>query len=418
MKTLLKNARILKMDGSEIFFGDILVENEFIKKIADKIDVKADKIIDCKGNLLMPGFKNAHAHTAMVFARSAADDLSLHDWLFNVIFPMEEKFKKNDIYHLTKCGLLEYIKGGITAAFDMYFSPKEIIKACREIGFRDVILATSTKESIDEIRNNYLSLNKENDLISYKIGIHAEYTTPYERIKDIANLVNELKCPAYLHIAETSSEVDDCIKRYNKRPTVLLNELGFFNYGGGGFHCIYLDEEEINIFKEKNISIISCPGSNAKLASGIAPLYKYQEKGLNIALGTDGAASNNSLDMFKEMYLASTLQKLINDDPSLMDGKEVLKMATVNSAHAMGLYNADTLEENKLADIIMIDLNSPCMQPINNIEKNIVYAGSRDIIKMTMINGRILYYNHRFAKHIHEKTIYSKAQKITNRLKS
>ena len=418
MKILLKNARILKMDGSDIFFGDILINGKFIEEISQSIDSNnADKVIDCEGNLLMPGFKNAHAHTAMVFARSIADDLPLHDWLFDVIFPMEEKFQENDIYNLTKLGILEYIKCGITAAFDMYFSPKEIIKACREIGFRDVILATSTSESVEEIENNYLSYNKKDDLISYQIGIHAEYTTPIKRIEEISKLVNKLHARAYLHIGETKSEVQGCIDRYGVRPIVLLNNLGFFNYGGGGFHCNYFSDEEISICKEKNINIISCPASNLKLASGIAPLVKYQKSNLNIALGTDGAASNNSLDMFKEMYLASTLQKVVNDDASAMDAKDVLKMATVNAAHAIGLDNADILEKGKFADIIMIDLNNPSMQPINNIEKNIVYSGSKDIIKMTMINGKILYYNHCYCNDIDVKSIYKTCQEITNRLK-
>ena len=416
MKTLLKNARILTMDGEDIFFGEILIEDKYIKKIDLIINEDADLIIDCKDNLLMPGFKNAHAHTAMVFARSIADDLPLHKWLFDTIFPMEAKFKKNDIYHLTKLGILEYIKSGITAAFDMYFNPNEIIKASLDLGFRNVILATSDKESIEEIKQNYIQYNKKDDLISYRIGIHAEYTTSYERIKEIASLINELKCPCYLHVSETKSEVDDCLNRYKLTPVKFLDSLGFFNYGGGGFHSIYLTDEEIDIYKKKGVYVISCPASNLKLASGIAPLDKYQKAGLNIALGTDGAASNNSLDMFKEMYLASTLSKVMNNDASSMDGYEVLKMATVNSAHAMGLFDADILAENKLADIIMIDLQSPNMQPINNIAKNIVYAGSKDIIKMTMINGKILYYNNKFAKNIHPNTIYKKAQNITDRL--
>lgn len=416
MKTLLKNARILTMDGQDIFFGEILIEDKYIKKIDSKINEEADLVIDCKGNLLMPGFKNAHAHTAMVFARSIADDLPLHEWLFNTIFPMEAKFKKNDIYHLTKLGILEYIKSGITASFDMYFKPNEIIKASLDMGFRNVILATSDKESIEQIKKNYINYNQKDDLISYRIGIHAEYTTSIKRIKEISSLVNELKCPCYLHVSETKNEVNDCVNRYKTTPVKFLDSLGFFNYGGGGFHSIYLTDEEIDIYKNKGVYVISCPCSNLKLASGIAPLDKYKKAGLNIALGTDGAASNNSLDMFKEMYLASTLSKVMNNDASAMDGYEVLKMATVNSAHAMGLFNADILKENKLADIIMIDLQSPNMQPINNIAKNIVYSGSKDIIKMTMINGKILYYNNKFAKNIHLNTIYKKAQKITDRL--
>ncbi len=418
MKTLLKNALILTMKDEDIFKGEILIEDNLISEIGETVShALVDKIIDCEGNLLMPGFKNAHAHTAMVFARSAADDLALHDWLFDVIFPMENKFQDGDIYHLTKCGILEYLKGGITAAFDMYFKPLEIKKASEEMGFRNVILATSDKESISLIEERYKALNQDNSLISYQIGIHAEYTTSLERIKEIAALCNKLHARAYLHVGETLDEVNGCITRYNKRPLELLDSVGFFNYGGGGFHCNYFSDTEIEIAKKHNLSIISCPASNLKLASGIAPLYRYQTAGLNIALGTDGAASNNSLDMFKEMYLASCLQKVINKDPSIMDGFDVLKMATVNSAKAMGLDKCDVLDKNKYADIIMIDLKNPSMQPINNIKKNIVYAGSKDLVKMTMINGKILYYDGKFNLDIDVNNIYSNAQEITNRLK-
>ncbi len=418
MKILFINARILTMKSADIFFGELLVEDHLIKDIGTNLVREGvDKIIDCEGNLLMPGFKNAHAHTAMVFARSAADDLPLHDWLFDVIFPMEAKFLYGDIYHLTKCGILEYLSGGITAAFDMYFKPLEIKRASEELGFRNVILATSTEEPISLLEDRFKEFNKKDSLVTYKIGIHAEYTTPLERIKEVASLCNKLHTGGYLHVGETESEVQGCITRYNLRPIELLDSVGFFNYGGGGFHCNYFSDNEIEIAKKRNINIISCPASNLKLASGIAPLSKYQKAGLNIALGTDGAASNNSLNMFKEMYLASCLQKVVNKDASAMDGFEVLKMATVNASKAMGLDNADILDKGKYADIIMIDLSSPSMQPINNIAKNLVYAGSNDIIKMTMINGKILYFNKKFNLDINCDSIYAKAQEITRRLK-
>ena len=418
MKTLLKNARILTMKSKDIFFGDILVENNRIKYIGEHCLEKADKIIDCEGNLLMPAFKNAHAHTAMVFARSASDDLSLHDWLFDCIFPMEAKFQEGDIYRLTKAGILEYLTSGISTAFDMYFNPPEIIKASEELGFRNVILATSTEEPISLLRERYLTLNKKDSLISYRLGIHAEYTTPLERMKDVAALANELKAPVYLHIGETESEVQGCIERYGMRPVELMESIGMFNYGGGGFHCNYFSDNEIAIWKKRNLYIVTCPASNLKLASGIAPIYRYFKEGLNIAIGTDGPASNNSLDMFKEMYLVSALQKVVNKDASVMDGFEVLKFATVGGAKALGLDDADVLDEGKLADIIMIDLKNPAMQPLNNIPKNIVYAGSKDIVKMTMIDGKILYYNHNFLIDQDIDEIYKNAQRITERLQT
>lgn len=417
MITLFKNARILTMENKNIFIGELCVEDNKITYIGEHYDGHvADRVIDCENNLLMPGFKNAHAHTAMVFARSIADDLPLQEWLTTTIFPMEEKFQDGDIYHLTKSGILEYLSSGITAAFDMYFHVPEIVQASEEIGFRSIILATSDREPISLLRERYLSINRPNSLCKYHIGIHAEYTTSLERIRDIARLCHELKAPFYTHACETINEINDCIERHNTTPIKLLANEGLFEYGGGCFHCNYFTEEEIKIFAEKKLFVITCPGSNLKLASGICPVSKYQKAGINIAIGTDGAASNNSLDMFKEMYLVATLQKVINNDASCMDGFDVLKMATVGGANAMGLSECDILAPGKYADIIMIDLKNPAMQPIHNIAKNIVYSGSKDIVKMTMINGKILYYNHEFFVDEKVEDIFAKTQEISERL--
>ena len=419
MITLFKNARILTMESSEVIFGELAVKDNKISYIGPSYDGETpDRVIDCENNLLMPGLKNAHAHTAMVFARSCSDDLSLHDWLYTTIFPMEEKFQKDDIYHLTKLGILEYLTSGITAAFDMYFQVPEIVKASEELGFRSVILATSSSEPISLLRERYQTINKPDALCSYFLGIHAEYTTSEERIKDVVGLAHELKAPIYTHICETEAEVQGCVERHGMTPVKYWDSLGFYDYGGGGFHCNYFSDEEIEIFKKRNCYIVTCPCSNLKLASGIAPLMKYKKAGLKIAIGTDGAGSNNALDMFREMYLVSTLQKVTNQDPTVMDGFEVLKMATVNGAHALGLNNSDVLAIGKNADIIMIDLKNPAMQPINNIPKNIVYSGSKDCVKMTMINGKILYFDHKFYVDQDVDEIIRKANEITERLKA
>ena len=418
MLTLFKNARILTMKSSDVISGELVVKDNKIAYIGPRYEGEVpDRVIDCEGNLLMPGLKNAHAHTAMVFARSCSDDLSLHDWLYTTIFPMEEKFEDGDIYHLTKLGILEYLTSGITAAFDMYFCVPEIVKASEELGFRSVILATSASEPISLLRERYQTINKPDALCSYFLGIHAEYTTSEERIKEIVALAHELKAPIYTHICETEAEVQGCVERHGMTPVKYLDSLGFYDNGGGGFHCNYFSDEEIGIFKKHGCYIVTCPCSNLKLASGIAPLNRYKNAGLKIAIGTDGAGSNNALDMFREMYLSSALQKVTNKDPKVMDGLEVLKMATVNGALALGLTNSDVLDVGKYADIIMIDLKNPAMQPINNIAKNIVYSGSKDCVKMTMINGKILYFNHEFFVDQNVNDIIAKANEVTARLK-
>lgn len=421
MKTLFKNAQILTMIDDKIIKADLVVEDNLIAYIGKDSSSFApfDKVIDCHNNLLMPGFKNAHAHSAMVFLRGKADDVTLQDWLFKIVFPREEHLQPMDIYHLNKVAYLEYLSSGITACFDHYFYPLEGAKAAEEMGMRTLLLATYDEKYMrgEGLKNNYHRFNDNQDgLVKYAIGFHAEYTTDEELLQGTKEVINDLKCPFFTHIAETKKEVAECIDRHGVTPAKFLYDEGLFKYGGGGFHCIYLTDEEVKIFKENNLTVVSCPGSNAKLASGIAPLTYYFNEGINIALGTDGPASNNSLDMFKEMYMAATLQKIINNDARSIPAFEILKMATVNGAKIMGLDNADVLAVNKYADIIMIDLQKPNMQPVNNIVTNLVYAGSKDNVILTMINGKILYQNGQYFLKETPEEIYKKAEEITLRL--
>ena len=200
-------------------------------------------------------------------------------------------------------------------------------------------------------------------------------------------------------------------------PMAFLDSLGLFDFGGGVYHCVHMTDEDIAIMKQRGLYAVTNPGSNSKLASGIAPIAKYLANGIPVAIGTDGPASNNCLDMFREMFLVTGLGKLKEQDASAIDAWEVLKMATVNGAMAMGIYDADVLAEGKLADIIMIDLNMPNMQPLNNIAKNIVYSGSKINIKMTMIHGHILYENGEFKTKEKPEDIYRKANEIINKYK-
>lgn len=420
MTTLLKNARILKMDDTPIFMGNIVVKDKTIVYIGDDYDKFGpfDLVHDCEGNVLMPGFKNAHTHNAMTFLSSKTDDLSLHDWLFDAVFPREALLKEDDVYHLSKVAFLEMLTSGITACFDQYYFPLSTGKAAEEIGFKVLLLGTYNKlYGYEEIKQFYLNLNNNPDsVVRYCFGIHAEYTCSEEEIEIITRLVHDLKAPFYTHISETSSEVEECIKKRGMSPVEYFESKGLFDFGGGGYHCIYFSDKDIEIFKKHNCSIVTCPGSNTKLASGIAPLYKYQKAGLNIALGTDGPASNNCLDFFKEMTLATGLQKLLLMDPTALPAYEVLKMATVGGAKAMFMDDADILEVGKKADIIEIDIHRPNMQPLNNIVNNIVYSGSKDNIKMTMINGKILYLDKKFLIDEDVESIYQKCQEVTDRI--
>ena len=420
MKTLLKNAKILTMKNDQIIEGHIVIEGNRIAQIGKDVDLNGhyDKVIDCEGNLLMPGFKNAHTHSAMTFLRSKADDSSLQDWLFKEIFPREANLRDGCIKELTKVAILEYLTSGITAVLDQYFYPQEFEETAVKFGFRLVNLAMFDKDSrpVDVCLKLCEANKKEDYLIRYVIGMHSEYTGTDEMFAATKELLDKTQLPFYTHLSETSSEVSDCVFKRGLTPMEYFDSLHFFDRGGAIFHGVYLSDDDIEIIKKRDVVVVSNPSSNMKLASGVAEIKKLLANNVTVALGTDGPASNNALDMFREMYLVTGLQKLILKDPVSIPAFEVLKMATVNGAKAMGLKDADVLEVGKLADIIMIDLHRPNMQPINNIINNVVYAGSKDVIKMTMINGQVLYYNQQFFIDEDIDEIYSKVQKLTDEL--
>lgn len=421
MRIKFVNARILTMkDNQDVFEGELIVNEGFIEEAGERVsnDGKFDEVIDCGRNLLMPGFKNAHTHSGMSVLRSLADDLPLDKWLNESIFPVEARMSDDDIYEMTKLSVLEYLTSGITACFDMYLTPYSIAKAMDEMGFRCVQTGAvnNFSQSPELLEECYLNLNQDKSLQSFVLGFHAEYTTSPEIMKKIADLANKYKAPIYVHMAETKSEVAGCIERYNMTPLKYMDSIGMFNYGGGIYHGVYLTDEEMDIMKKHNMFEVTNPASNLKLASGIAPIAKYMDKDIPVAIGTDGPASNNCLDMFREMFLVTGLAKVKEGDAMAVDAKEVLKMATVNGAKCMRLDNCDILDAGKCADIIMINLDMPNMQPINNIVKNIVYSGSKINVMMTMINGNILYKDGKFMNNIDEHQIYSKVAEIKERL--
>lgn len=377
-----------------------------------------DREIDLAGDLVMPGFKNAHTHSAMTFLRSYADDLPLLDWLNQQVFPMEAKLTADDVYHLAKLAILEYLAAGITANFDMYMFAEANAAASRDMGFRTVLCGCIHDfcNTPDGLRKMYEDYNK-GGLVSCILGFHAEYTCSESLLREISAIAHEYKAPVFAHNSESASEVAGCIERHGTTPTAYLDSLGLFDYGGGGYHCIHLSDEDKAIFRDRGLWAVSCPGSNTKLASGIAPLTQLHDMGVHLALGTDGPASNNCLDMFREMFLATGLQKLANKDASAMAAETVFEMATRGGALAMGLADCDTLAPGKKADLTVLDMRRPNMQPVNAIVKNIVYSGSTSNIRLTMIDGRILYENGSFFVGEPADAIYEKANAIINRMR-
>lgn len=410
------NGKILSFtNGIEIKDGEVWTDGGIISYVGKGADERPafEREIDLKGDLIMPGFKNAHTHTAMTIFRSLADDMPLDRWLSEQVWPYEAKLTGEAVYDLTKLGIMEYLSSGITASFDMYFKNDYYAKANVDAGFRTVICAALNNFDADitNIEREYLKFNDYNELVSYKLGIHAEYTTSVERMEYMAALAEKYHAPCFTHMSETKAEVDGCIERYGLTPPQLLNRLGLFKYGGGGYHCVWLSEADIALMAEKKLYAVTCPASNLKLASGVAPIDALAQAGVPLAIGTDGAGSNNALDMFREMYLMSTLQKVQLNDAAAGCAERTLTAACCGGARAMGLDDCDNLAVGKRADLIVIDLHRPNMQPLNNIAKNIVYSGSKENVRLTMVNGRVLYENGEFYLDESAEDVYARCNK-------
>ena len=422
------NALILPLTESDVTAKPLVIEGElqiaddritYVGNSADApVSTQWDREIDACGNVIMPGFKNAHTHSGMTFLRSYADDLPLQQWLYDKVFPLEAAMTAEDVYWSSRLAILEYLTSGITANFDMYQKTESIVQASIDSGFRTVLCGSVNNfvSSPAELEQQYLRYNDTDPLISFQLGFHAEYTTDEKLLRKIAALSQRYSPPVYTHCSETASEVDDFIKRHGATPTVYLNRLGMFEHGGGGFHCVHMTEEDLDICLSGGLWVITNPSSNLKLASGIAPLTRMLRNGIRLAIGTDGPASNNCLDMFREMFLTTALQKVQDQDASAMDADVVLRMAASNGAQAMCLPDCDSLAPGKQADLIMLDLHQPNMQPVNEISKNIVYSGSKQNVKLTMVAGKILYENEKFHLDEDPERIYAKVNETIHRI--
>ena len=419
MRTRFYNARILTMKDFDIFLGEVWVEDNKISYVGKykEPDCLFNQEIDVQKNLIMPGFINAHTHSGMTFLRSMADDMPLQQWLNDKVFPIEAKLSKEDIYYFSKLAILEYLTSGITTNFDMYLNPEAIVKASLDMKYRTVLCGAVNDFclSVEDVERCFNEYNQENSLISYILGFSHEYTNSKEKIQQVAALSHKYKAPVYTHLSETEYEVNTCKEKTGFSPVEYLCNLGVYDYGGGAFHLVHMSERDLDLFAEKHLNVITNPASNLKLASGIAPIQAMLQRNMNICLGTDGPASNNCLDMFREMFLVTGLAKYKTSDASAVDAYEVLKMATVNGAKALNL-NCGVLEEGKLADLIILDLHQPNMQPINNIAKNIVYSGSKANVKCTMVNGEILYEDGHFYVGFDIEELYREVQRRVDSL--
>ena len=410
MGYLFKNIHIVTMDEQfpEIFFGDVLVEGKIITKIGIDLPKVAHKVIEGKNRVLMPGLINTHTHVAMTLLRSYGDDTSLFDWLENMVWPMEDKMTKEDIKVGTQLGIAEMLLSGTTTFLDMYAEMDQVALAVEETGirghlskgmiFRDSqkVDHKNLKETEDLIKQFH---NTADGRIEFLVGPHAIYTNSKEFLEAQLAIAKKYKVGVHIHVSETREEVETAIKNHGMSPVAYLESLGIFDAPPViAAHCVHLIDGDLEILKKYDVSIAHNPQSNLKLASGIAPVKTYLDYGVNVGLGTDGASSNNNLDLLEELQYASLLQKGTLEDPTALKAYEALKMATVDGAKALGIEDkVGRIKEDYEADLIVFDLNKPHFYPLQHSKlSNLAYSAQSSDIILTMVQGKILMENREF----------------------
>lgn len=400
MSLLIKNVDVYKNNKIEKNIN-IAIENTYIKNFPKKpILSDYDEIIDGKGMLALPGFINTHTHVAMSLFRSYADDMALMDWLQTRIWPAEEHLDDDMVYWGSMLSFAEMIRGGTTAFCDMYMFMDSCAEAAQKVGIRGNLarglsgLSSNSLKALDENIELYKKWdNADNGRFRVMLGPHAPYTCPPDYLKKICKVAEKENIPIHIHLSETITEVKDCINKYKMTPIELMNDIGLFNYPTLAAHCVHLNESDIKILKNKKIKIAHNPGSNLKLASGIAPIPKLMKNDIIVGLGTDGASSNNKLDMYAEMRLASLIHKAETLDPLAINAKEAFNMATINGAKCLGYDNLGELKEGYLADIQLIDRNDFHWKPNFNDISSLVYSGNSLDVNTVIIHGKIIMKN-------------------------
>lgn len=419
MIKVIKNGTVLTMSPNreKIENIDIVIKDNEIIELVDDYKGQYDELIDATNKIVMPGIINAHTHLGMSYFRATNDNLTLQDWLNNKIWPIEDKMTDDDVYYGALLSCIEMIKTGTTTSNDMYFSSMRAIDALLETKVRCLFtrclsdINNNGNKVIDEFLELY-NKYKDNDLIKFSVAPHAMYTCNLEYLKKCSLLATKLNLPVHMHYLENKQEIEDIKRIYNMKPIDVLKESGLINNKLILAHCTYLDDENLEEFKGKDISIAHNPISNLNLGCGVANIVKYKDYA-NICLGTDSQGSGNNLNMFYHMSIVDLLQKGKYTDSTVISSYEVLKMATINGAKALGMNDIGSIEVGKKADIIMLDLEDSQAAPHIDLITNIVHNAYNNV-SMTMINGNILMKDKKLLLKIEENEIINI---INNRIK-
>ncbi len=403
MTILIRNGFLITVDNEDTCLdGCVIVQDDTILYAGAEAlapQVQADRVIDAKGGIIAPGFVNTHTHVPMTMMRGYADDIALMDWLQNHIWPAEERLTDDAVYWGTMLACAELAAGGVTCFSDMYNFNAQIAKAADDAGLRALVaVAVLDIDGNGDARlqraEEFFETVKGYERVNAAIGPHAEYTVSPNMFAKVRDLAAKLGSRIHVHISETQGEHQDSIGRHGKTPIALLESLGVLEQPVMAAHCVWVSDDDIEIMARHNVSVMSCPGSNLKLGSGIPRVAHMLEKGVNVSCATDGAASNNNLSMMEEMTLTALLQKGINKNPALIPAKTALRLATINGAKALGMSNTiGSLEAGKQADLIIINTDGVRYCPRVNLLNHLVYSGCDADVSLTMVGGRILYEN-------------------------
>ncbi|MCM3289806.1 amidohydrolase [Paenibacillus sp. MER 180] len=383
------------------FHGFMVVENDRIVHIGSELPEQyttADaEIIDGKGLFFIPGLINTHGHAAMSLLRGYGDDLALQTWLQEKMWPMEGKFTANDVYWGTALSVIEMLKGGTTTFVDMYDYMDEVAKVCEQSGIRASLMRGAIGLCPEDVQREKLNEaiqfakdwnGKADGRIRTIMAPHAPYTCPPAFIESFVQAAHDLDLPLHTHMSETKAEVEQNVKDYGLRPVAHLEKLGFFSRPSFVAHAVHLTDEEIETLAKYQVAVSHNPGSNLKLASGVARVPEMLRAGVVVSLGTDGAASNNNLDMFEEIRLTALIHKGVSGDPTAVPAAEALRMGTIYGAQTIRLDDIGALEVGMKADFVAVDIDQPHFLPHTDLVSHMVYSASAKDVKHVWVDGK------------------------------
>lgn len=425
MGILIKEATVVLPEGTQDRIGkhSIYIEGDRIAGIDSEPDgFKAEQVIDGKDRFVIPGLINAHTHTYMSTFRNVADDLSFMDWLFKTIDPLEAQLTPEDAYWGSCLGQIEMIKSGTTTFNDQQMHIHQTTRAVMDSGMRAVICRGLVGDSYDKEDKRLKEALEEAedakkcDRLSFMLGPHAPYTCSPEYLKMCADVAKEKGMGIHIHLAESVTESENMRKDYGCTPIEYAQNAGVFDVLTIAAHCVQINDSDMDILKKNNVSVVTNPASNMKLGNGFAPVPEMLKKGINVCLGTDGAASNNSQNMFHEMSLLGLIHKGNHATPQCVSAKETFRMATINGAKALGKEKLiGSIETGKKADLTILRLDVPSMMPNNNLLASLVYSANGSEADTVIIDGRIVMEN-REIKTLDEEKVYFEIRKICERL--